>query len=72
MRYLTAFLILLSGCSHRLILVYESEQAAQTQSRFYFNPEGASVFSAPIPKLPEAKNETLTPSNLFAPGRNPL
>lgn len=57
MKKLLALVLLLGGCSHRLILVYESEQAASVQSKFYFNPEGASVVSAPKPTLPGAREE---------------
>lgn len=57
MKKLLALVLLLGGCSHRLILVYESEQAASIQSKFYFNPEGASVVSAPKPTLPGAREE---------------
>lgn len=49
-------LLLLSGCVHRLAVVYESEEAALTGSQIYIGAQKSESQIKPI--LPEVKHES--------------
>lgn len=72
-RILILPLLLLSGCVHRLAVVYESEEAALMGSQIVIGAPKLGVGVQPV--LPEVQNESvLSEENrgLFAPGRAPL
>jgi hypothetical protein len=65
--------LLLSGCVHRLVVAYESEEAALMGGQIVIGAPKSGAVVQPV--LPEVQHESsLSEENrgLFAPGRAPL